>query len=114
MVKDGPGASTAAKCYRLLRAILNTAVDDGLLASNPCTIRGAGAENTTERKLPTLGQVFELADAVKPRYRALVLAAAFSGLRRGELFGLRREHVDVEYRTVMEIGRASCRERVGQ
>src|SRR3546814_23229 len=101
MVKDGPGASTAAKCYRLLRAILNTAVDDGLLASNPCTIRGAGAENTTERKLPTLGQVFELADAVKPRYRALVLAAAFSGLRRGELFGLRREHVDVEYRTVM-------------
>jgi hypothetical protein len=59
LVKDGPGASTASKCYRLLRAILNTAVDDGLLASNPCTIRGAGAENTTERKLPTLGQVFE-------------------------------------------------------
>lgn len=100
LVKDGPGVSTAAKCYRLLRAILNTAVDDGLLASNPCTIRGAGAENTTERKLPTLGQVFELADAVKPRYRALVLAAAFSGLRRGELFGLCREHVDVECGTV--------------
>ena len=100
LVGRGPGASTAAKCYRLLRAILNTAVDDGLLAANPCTIRGAGAEKAAERKLPTLEQVFELGDAVKPRYRALVLAAAFSGLRRGELFGLRRAHVDVDRGTV--------------
>lgn len=100
LVERGPGPSTAAKCYRLLRAILNTAVEDGLLATNPCSIRGAGAENAAERKLPMLDQVFELADLVKPRYRALVLAAAFSGLRRGELFGLRREHVDVEFGTV--------------
>jgi integrase len=95
MIKSGPGASTVAKCYRLLHAILNTAVDDGVLAVNPCSIRGAGAEHAAERKLPTLDQVYELADRVKPRYRALVLAAAFSGLRRGELFGLRREHVDL-------------------
>lgn len=100
LVEHGPGASTAAKCYRLLRAILNTGVHDGLLASNPCSIRGAGAENAAERKLPTLEDVFALADAVKPRYRALVLAAAFSGLRRGELFGLRREHIDSSERTV--------------
>lgn len=100
LVEHGPGASTAAKCYRLLRAILNTAVHDGLLASNPCSIRGAGAENAAERKLPTLDDVFALAEAVKPRYRGLVLAAAFSGLRRGELFGLRREHSDVNERTV--------------
>ena len=96
----GPGASTVAKCYRLLHAILNTAVDDGILAANPCSIRGAGAENAAERKLPTLGQVHELADRVDPRYRALVLAAAFSGLRRGELFGLRREHIDLDDGTV--------------
>lgn len=101
LVDRGPGASTAAKCYRLLRAILNTAVEDGLLAANPCSIRGAGAEKAPERKLPTLEHVFELADAVKPRYRALVLSAAFSGLRRGELFGLRREHVDLDHGTVI-------------
>lgn len=100
LVDHGPGASTAAKCYRLVRAILNTAVHDGLLASNPCSIRGGGAENAAERKLPTLEDVFALAEAVKPRYRALVFAAAFSGLRRGELFGLRREHVDINERTV--------------
>ncbi len=97
---SGPGASTAAKCYRLLHAILNTAMEDGHIAANPCSIRGAGAEKVAERKLPSLDQVFELADLVKPRYRALVIAAAFSGLRRGELFGLRREHIDVEHAIV--------------
>lgn len=100
VVAAGPGASTAAKCYRLLRAILNTAVQDGILVTNPCAIRGAGAERAEERRLPTVEQVFDLAAAVKPRYRALVLVAAFSGLRRGELFGLRREHVDLKRGTV--------------
>jgi integrase len=100
MLDDGPGASTTAKCYRLLRAILNTAVDDCLIAANPCTIRGAGAENAVERKIPTIDQVFALADAVPARHRALILVAAFSGLRRGELFGLRRSDIDVEAQTV--------------
>ena len=100
LVDNGPGASTAAKCYRLLRAILNTAVEDGLLAVNPGTIRGAGAERASERAIPTIAQVIRLADAVDPRYRALVLLAAFGGLRRGELFGLRRRHVDVATGTV--------------
>ena len=106
MVKSGPGASTTAKCYRLLRAILNTAVEDGLLAVNPCTIRGAGAEPAEEREIPTIPQVYELANAVEPRYRALVLLAAFGGLRRGELFGLKRAHVDlVQARVSVEVQR---------
>ena len=75
-------------------------MQDGLLAANPCTIRGAGAENAAERRLPTIDQVFQLADTVAPRYRALVLVAAFSGLRRGELFGLRRQHICLDTGTV--------------
>jgi hypothetical protein len=31
----------AAKAYRLLRAVLTTAVEDGLIAMNPCQIREA-------------------------------------------------------------------------
>jgi integrase len=100
MVKSGPGASTTAKCYRLLRAILNTAVEDGLLAVNPCKIRGAGAEPAAEREIPSIPQVYELADTVEPRYRALVLLSAFGGLRRAELFGLTRTHVELAQATV--------------
>jgi integrase len=30
-----------AKAYRLLRAIMSTAADDGLVRRNPCRIKGA-------------------------------------------------------------------------
>jgi integrase len=36
----------------------------------------------------------QIADAVAPRYRALVLGAAYTGLRWGELAGLRVPRVD--------------------
>jgi len=32
---DGPGDTTAAKCYRLLRAILTAAVEEELIARTP-------------------------------------------------------------------------------
>lgn len=38
----GPGHNTTAKCYRLMRAILNTAVIEGHIKHNPCAIQGAG------------------------------------------------------------------------
>jgi integrase len=100
LLAHGPGPSTAAKCYRLLRAILTTAVEDGLLAANPCRIKGAGVEPADERPVPSIAEVYALADAVPPRYRALVLMAAFGGLRRGELFGLTRRDIDPLHRTV--------------
>ena len=41
LLRQGRSESTAAKSYRLLRAILNTAVkDDRLLRENPCRMRG--------------------------------------------------------------------------
>jgi len=39
-VRDG--AARQAQAYRLLRAAMTTAVADGLLDANPCTLRGAG------------------------------------------------------------------------
>jgi integrase len=100
LLHEGPGASTVAKCYRLLRAILNTAAEDRHIAANPCTIQGAGVEPATDRTIPTVGEVYALADAVPQRYRALVLLAAVGGLRKGELFALTRAHVDLFHRTV--------------
>lgn len=63
-------------------------------------VKGAGIETSEERTIPTIGQVYALADAVTPRFRALVLLAAFGGLRRGELFGLTRGDIDLLHLTV--------------
>ncbi len=95
-----PGPSTVAKAYRLLHAIFATATADELIVKNPCVLRGAGIERAAERDVITIAQVWQLADAVESRYRVLVLMAAFTGLRRGELFGLTRERIDLLHKTV--------------
>jgi integrase len=65
LLRDGVSVSVAAKAYRLLRAILMTAVEeDNLLPRNPCRIRGAGDEQAPERPVLTVAQVFELAEGI--------------------------------------------------
>lgn len=90
------GATTVAKSYRLLKAILQTAVDDDLLRSNPCRIKGAGKEEADERPTATIEQVFDLADAMGPRWRLMVLLGAFASLRPEELAELRRHSVVID------------------
>jgi integrase len=91
----GVGASTRAKSYRLLSRILGTAIESGYLTRNPCTIRGAAAEPAPEMRFATVAEVAALADAIPPRFGALVLVAAYTGLRWGELAGLRVKRVDL-------------------
>ena len=54
---------------------LATAVDDELIRRNPCQIKGASTVQTPERPTATVPEVYALAGAVQPRYRALVLLA---------------------------------------
>jgi len=105
LLKAGrPGPTTVAKCYRLLRAILTTAVEDGLVLKNPCIIKGAGVEHHEERPTASVEQVFEIGEAIGTRYRAMVLLAGFTGLRLGELLGLTRRNLDLSEATVTVVG----------
>ncbi|MGW4101845.1 tyrosine-type recombinase/integrase [Streptomyces sp. NPDC004976] len=96
----GTGPTTVAKAYALLRAILGTAVADQMIRRNPCTIKGASVVHTPERPTATVQEIYDLADAIQPRYRALVLMAGFLGLRWGELIGLHRRDVDLDHGAV--------------
>jgi integrase len=53
-----------------------------------------------EMRFLNSAEVARLADAIGPRYRALVLLGAYGGLRMGELAGLRRGRVDLLRGTV--------------
>ena len=88
--------TTAAKAYRLLRQILQAAADDRIIRENPCRSKGATKEHSQEREIPTLDQVNRVAEAIEPRYRAIVLLAALAELHKGECFGLARRHIDLE------------------
>ena len=90
-----PSPATCSKLYRLLRTILNTAVEDELIPKNACNIKGAGNELSAERPVATIEQVDASAEGVEERYRVLVYLATYTTLRFGELFGLRRKDVDL-------------------
>lgn len=99
--RSGLAPNTVAKVYRLLKNMLGGAVEVGMIARNPCTIRGAGTERAPEIEVATPEQVAALADACGDHYRALVFVAAYGGLRWGELGGLQRRHVDLDTGVVL-------------
>ncbi|MFF4229000.1 tyrosine-type recombinase/integrase [Streptomyces sp. NPDC001820] len=93
-------ATTVAKAYRLLKAILETAADDELIRRNPCRIRGAGKEAAAEREIATVEQVDALANAVGPRWRLVVFLGAYGPLRPEEQAELRCRDVDLDTMTI--------------
>jgi hypothetical protein len=68
-------ATTVAKCYRLLKTILGTAVDDKLIPKTPCILKGAGVERSAERPVASITDVERLVACAEPRLKALVLLA---------------------------------------
>jgi integrase len=93
-------ATTVAKAYRLLKAILETAADDELIRRNPCRVRGAGKEAAVERETATVEQVDKLADAIGPRWRLMVYLGAYGPLRPEEQAELRRKDVGLDDMTI--------------
>ena len=93
--REAVSPNTVAKAYRLLARIMDTAVEAGLIVRNPCSVKGAATERAPEMRVATVAQVAALAEAIDPRFRALVLVAAYAGLRWGELVGLRVKRVDL-------------------
>lgn len=78
-------------------SIFSAAVDDGLIARNPCSARSVKAPRLAGEKVQpfTAEQVHRLVDAIPgDRYRAIPVVAAGCGLRQGEVLGLQRGDCD--------------------
>jgi integrase len=96
-VPEGSGSATQSHAYRLLKAILNTAVDDELIPRNPCRIKGASTYQHAERPTLDIDEIEELARTVPERYRAAVYVLAWGAIRLGEATELRRQDVDLKH-----------------
>lgn len=106
LLESGRSADTAAKSYRLVRSIMNTAVDDGRIRRNPCRVRGADTAARAERPVASVPQLYALADTIDLRFRAFILTAGLTSLRWGELIALRRVDVDLD-RLVINVHRTA-------
>ncbi|MPZ74670.1 MAG: tyrosine-type recombinase/integrase [Nitriliruptorales bacterium] len=102
----GRQAEVAPSYCRLLLAnlstILGAAVEDGLLASNPCASSSVKAPKPDQRRvIPwTVERVQAVVAGHPDVHRAAPVVGAGCGLRQGEVFGLTLEAVDFLRRTV--------------
>jgi integrase len=90
---------SATSC-RLLRAILNTAVTDGLLQKSACQVKGAGQVRSPERPIASVAELAGAVDAAPERYQLAILLCAWCHLRRGEMLALQRRDVDPLHGTI--------------
>ena len=80
--------------------LLNAAVADRMLATNPASGLKLPTVPPTELVIPTADEVAAIAGAIDERFRALVVVGYGLGLRQGEAFGLSADRVDFLRRTV--------------
>ena len=92
--------ATVEVVHRIFAAVLNTAVDNRLLARSPASASDSPARFRHEVQPPTVEEVEALIDAMPDRYKALAVLAAGTGLRQGECFGLTVDRVDFLRRTI--------------
>ncbi len=96
----GLAPATTRKAYQLLSAALVAAVDNGLIPLSPCRNVKLPRLEKPEMRILESAEIKLLADVIDRRYRAMVLTAAYSGLRFGELCALRTERFDALRKTV--------------
>jgi integrase len=107
----GLSDSTVRQVFGVLRLALDVAVRDGLLGVNPAaTVKWPGVARKEARYLPG-AEVVRLLDAAQGlRYHLAVVLMATTGLRRGEVAGLRWSDLNLTRRelvvrnTVARIG----------
>ncbi len=95
-------ANTIQKHHKLLSALLTKAVQWGFIYSNPCS--RVESPKATRQQIPILDEeqtigFLALLDGEELKYRLLVFIALSTGLRRGEIFGLRWANIDFVKKT---------------
>ncbi|GIE79069.1 hypothetical protein Aph02nite_50190 [Actinoplanes philippinensis] len=98
--------STLRVVYSYLASMFLAAAIDRVIGVNPCQGIQLPDVARTDLFVPTADQVYALSDVFagpngkQGRYQAQPVAAAATGLRQGELWGLELEHVDFLRRRV--------------
>lgn len=92
--REGLAAGTVRALFDRLRLILEGAVEDGIIARNPCTRSVAPPMGKTKAYVMSTDQFWAVYAATREHLRPAVLLGGFAGLRIGEAVGLRVDDVD--------------------
>ena len=110
-----------ANAYSLLKTILETAVADELIPTNPCKVRGGSQyRRAKEPAMATLAEVAALRAAMPEHYRCAIDLGVWASLRIGEVIGLQRADVSLtaadakQQAGVVHVRRSVGRTRAGR
>lgn len=104
--RDTGRISQTSRAYDLMRSVLKTAVDHGIIEKNPCQVRGGSIASTGKKvEPPTDAELAVILSSIDKRYKALVVLACGAGLRWGENTELRAKDIVVERD---EAGEVDC------
>lgn len=93
--------ATVRRYFTVLQNVLKVAVERRYIAANPCaSVRLPKSGPKQEHLYLEPGEVRALAEAIDPHWRTAVLVAAYTGLRAGELWALRRNDIDLLHGTL--------------
>lgn len=102
-VQEGVGLRTIQLTHAVLRRFLNRAVKLGLLPNNPSDVTSPPKPRQKEMQILNDSQVYQLiitAKEIQIRNLALYQLAITTGMRQGELLGLKWQDVDWEKKTL--------------
>ncbi|GGY89102.1 tyrosine-type recombinase/integrase [Streptomyces poonensis] len=99
-LSDQLGPGSVRNVYDVLVRVMTAAVDDKVIASSPCRRITLPAMPDEEVTPPTVAQVEAMARVMPPYIRAAIVTLAGSGLRIGELLGLKVSDVDFKAGTI--------------
>ncbi|MBF6298030.1 site-specific integrase [Nocardia amamiensis] len=91
---EGRADSYVYSLHSRLAQILGDAVEDGLLARNPCSRRTSPTAGRQKVYVATTEQIWALHDALPKHLQVAILLGAFVGLRIGEVSQLKVVDVD--------------------
>lgn len=115
LVEAGDAPGTVHRAYELLRNLLNGAFDAGLIKTNPCRRVRLPRSPHHEMHFLEPPEVLALSRAIHPRFRLMILFAAYTGARAGEIGALRvgRAHTCVALLIAQGAHPRAIMERLG-
>jgi integrase len=107
----GLAPATVGKIHSTLHKALSQAVSDGIVPRNAADVKAPRPtpEEISPLSEPEVRAFLDVARESGDRFEALYMLAITTGLRRGELLGLRWDDVSME-RSTLRVGRALVRE----
>ena len=98
---DGVTRTTVNRCLQILKRMFNLAIDWGYTVENPVRkVRLFSEKDNLKERILDVGEEVRLLEASPEHLKPIIIMALNTGMRRGEILGLRWANIDFERKII--------------